>query len=258
MSKLLLYLRTIEFRKTLISALIFLGVFFLTVYFGLRIYTKHGDAQEVPKLKGLNISEAKAILEKAGLEYKIDSVYQMDAKPGLVIEQDPEASALVKSGRTVYLTIITEVAPDVDFPNVIEKNFIEAQAILHNYSLKIGDTVYINDIARDVVLDAKFAGQTIRTGRSIPKGSRITLVLGNGRGSNEVEVPTLTNLTLSEAKFALLGLGLSLGKITGTITDTATARVVAQSPDSSARFISIGAPINLTLSNGTSDPQTTN
>ena len=249
MSKLLLYFKTDEFRKNLIYALLVIAGFFLVVYIGLRIYTKHGDAQEVPLLKGITISEAKSILEKAGLEYKIDSVYQMDAKPGLVIEQNPSAKALVKSGRTIYLTIITEVAPDIEFPNIIEKNLIEAKAILNNASLKMGDTIYINDIARDVVLDAKFGGQSIRTGRMIAKGSKITLVLGNGRGSNEVEIPTLTNFTLSEAKFALIGLGLTVGKITGNIIDSATARVLSQSPDSTARFIGIGSPINLELGN---------
>ncbi|WP_159637492.1 PASTA domain-containing protein [Sphingobacterium composti Ten et al. 2007 non Yoo et al. 2007] len=249
MSKLLLYLKTDTFRKNLIYALIVIAGLFLTVYIGLRIYTKHGDAQEVPILKGLTIDEAKDLLDKAGLEYKVDSIYQMDAKPGLVIEQNPSPTALVKSGRTIYLTIITQVAPDVEFPNIIEKNLIEAQAILNNASLKIGDTIYINDIARDVVLDAKFAGVSIKTGRQIAKGSKITLVLGNGRGANEVEIPTLTNLTLSEAKFALIGLGLTVGKISGNIIDSASARVISQSPDSTSRFISIGSPINLELAN---------
>lgn len=249
MSKLFLYLRTDVFRKNLIYALIAFVCLFLIVYFGLRIYTKHGDAQEVPVLKGLHIEEAKSILSRAGLEYQIDSVYQLDAQPGLVIEQDPEASSLVKGGRTIYLTMITQVAPEVAFPNLIEKNFIEASAIINNLSLKIGDTIYVNDIARNLVLDVKFAGQSITPGRMISKGSKITLVLGNGKGSNEVEIPVLTHLTLAEAKFALQGLGLTLGTVTGTITDTLTAKVISQSPDSTSRFIGIGNPINLTLSN---------
>ncbi|MFZ4863756.1 PASTA domain-containing protein [Sphingobacterium sp. Mn56C] len=249
MSKLLLYLRTDVFRKTLIFLIATIIALFLLIYFGLKIYTKHGDALEVPVLKGLSIEEAKNTLAKAGLAYKIDSVYQMDAKPGLVIEQDPEASALVKGGRTIYLTIITQVAPEVSFPQVVEKNLIEASAILRNHSLKVGDTVYVNDIARDVVLDVKFGGQSIKPGRMISKGSTITLVLGNGRGANEVEVPILLNYTLVEAKFALRGLGLTLGSISGNITDSLTAKVIAQSPDSTARLVSLGTPINLTLSN---------
>ena len=89
MSKFFLYLRTSTFRKNLIAALIFIVVLFIVVYFGLKVYTKHGDSQEVPVLKGLHISEALKVLDKAGLEYEIDSIYQMDAKPGLVIDQDP-------------------------------------------------------------------------------------------------------------------------------------------------------------------------
>ncbi|WP_140936569.1 PASTA domain-containing protein [Sphingobacterium lumbrici] len=249
MSKLLFYLRTDTFRKNLIGAIIAIFVLFLLIYFGLKIYTKHGDALEVPILKGLHIEDAKRTLDRAGLEYTIDSVYQMDAKPGLVIEQDPEASALVKSGRTIYLTIITQIAPEIAFPDIIDKTFIEASAIIKNHSLKIGDTVYVSDIARDVVLDAKFAGQPIKAGRMISKGSNITLVLGNGRGANEVEIPMVLNLTLAEAKFALQGLGLKIGNITGNISDTATARIIAQFPDTSAHIIGIGTPIDLTLSN---------
>lgn len=249
MSKLLLYLKSPVLRKNLIYALIAFVGLFLVIYFGLKIYTKHGDSQEVPTLKGLHIGEAISILDKAGLEYKIDSVYQLDAKPGIVIEQDPEASALVKGGRTIYLTIITRVAPEVDLPDLIEKNLIEATAIIKNLSLKVGDTIYINDIAKDVVLDVKFAGHSIQPGRKISKGSSITLVLGNGKGANEVEIPSLINLSLAEAKFALQGLGLNVGAISGVITDTLTARVIGQSPDSTSRFIPIGSPINLTLSN---------
>lgn len=249
MSKLLLYLRTDTFRKNLIGSIVAVLALFLIVYFGLKIYTKHGDSQEVPLLKGLSITEAMRVLDKAGLEYVVDSVYQMDAKPGLVIEQDPEAKSLVKNGRTIYLSIITQVAPEIAFPDIIDKTFIEASAIIKNHSLKISDTVYISDIARDVVLDAKFAGQPIKTGRMISKGSNITLVLGNGRGANEVDVPMVLSLSLSEAKFAIQGLGLNIGKISGTITDTLTAKVIAQFPDTSARIIGIGTPIDLTLSN---------
>ena len=251
MSKLLLYLRTDAFRKNLIAAIILLVVLFFGVYFGLKSYTKHGVAMEVPALKGMHIDQAIDALKAADLEYKIDSVYQMDAKPGLVIEQDPEAKSHVKTGRTIYLTIITQMAPEVPFPNIVEKTFIEASAILRNQSLKVGDTVYVSDIARDVVLDVKFAGQPIKPGRMIAKGSKITLVLGNGRGADEVEIPNLVGLSLDEAKFALNGIGLFVGQISfapGSI-DSLTAKVTMQRPDSTAKVINIGSSIDLTLSN---------
>lgn len=258
MSKFFLYLRTSTFRKNLIYAIIgFFGVFIL-IYFGLRIYTKHGDQQEVPVLKGLHISEALNILTKAGLEYKIDSIYQMDAQPGLVVDQDPEPQAGVKSGRTVYLTIITQTAPEIAFPDIIDKTLVEASAIIRNHSLKIGDTTYINDIARDMVLEAKFGGQPIASGRIIAKGSKIDLVLGNGRGNDQVNIPELIGLPYTEAEFALRGLGLVVGNISFSdgSRDTLNAIVVEQSPATNTQFISLGSAIHLTLSN--SAPPTSN
>jgi len=175
----------------------------------------------------------------------------MDAKPGLVIEQDPEQNFHVKSGRTIYLTIITQSAPEIGFPEIVEKTFIEASAILRNHGLRVGDTTYVSDIARDIVLEARFGGQKVKDGRNIPKGSRIDLVLGNGRGANEVEIPDLSGLSLTEAKFALQGAGLLMGQITytGTVTDSATARVISQSPGLESGLVSIGATIDLSLSN---------
>src|SRR5690606_329039 len=256
MSKFFLYLRTNAFRKTLIGGLIFIIALFVVVYFGLKSYTKHGDSQEVPLLKGLNIKEAITILDNANLEYEIDSVYQMDAKPGLVIDQDPDPKAHVKSARTIYLTIITQSAPEISFPEIIDKTFIEASAILKNHSLKIADTTYINDIAKDVVLDIKFAGQTIQPGRMVPKGSQISLVLGNGRGDSEVGIPNLVGLPLNEAKFALAGVGLALGSVTmsGNSTDTLGSVVLSQNPDTSVRIISIGSAIHVTMGKNTPAP----
>src|SRR5690606_12342018 len=133
----------------------------------------------------------------------------------------------------------------------IDKTLIEASAILRNQSLKIADTVYKADIARDVVLDVRFAGQPLKAGRVIPKGSQITLVLGNGQGADDIEVPNLIGLSLSEARFALSGVGLNLGNITysGMVTDSLSTTVVAQQPDTTSGFISLGSPVNVTLAN---------
>lgn len=249
MSKFFSYLRTSAFRKNLIGGLIFIVVLFATVYFGLRIYTKHGDSQEVPTLKGLDINQALNILKKAGLEYELDSVYQMDSQPGLVIDQDPDPKVHVKSGRTIYLTKITQTAPEIAFPEIVDKTFIEASAILKNHSLKIADTSYINDIARDVVLEVKFAGQPVQTGRMVPKGSNITLVLGNGRGNTDVDIPNLIGLPLNEAKFALAGLGLAMGSVSfeSNDQDTLGSVIVDQNPDTTDTIISIGSAIHVTL-----------
>ncbi len=128
-------------------------------------------------------------------------------------------------------------------------------ATISNYGLKVGDTTYRSDIARDRVLEVRFGGQIIKPGTKLPKGSRIDLVLGNGEGASEVDIPDLVNQDIDAAKFAIKGAGLTLGTITyqGTITDSTNLVVMAQSPmkTDSLSKVSIGTRINLTVAQGT-------
>ncbi|MDQ7949149.1 MAG: PASTA domain-containing protein [Pedobacter sp.] len=247
------YLKTKSFRNNLLAAICTVIGILLIAFFSLRFYTKHGEGLNVPELKGLTLSQAVSKLEDLGLRYEIDSVYVMDKPPGIVTDQDPDANTFVKGNRTIYLTINTAQAPNVKFPDIETKSLREAQAILESYRLKLGDTTYKADVARDVVLEAYFGGQLIRTGEVLPTGSRINLILGDGRGNEEVELPNLTGLTLDEAKFSLKGAMLSIGQITydGPITDSANAVIITQFPlvsDSTSK-VKIGTPINITLSN---------
>ncbi|WP_028297234.1 PASTA domain-containing protein [Olivibacter sitiensis] len=254
MNKLLQYLKTITFRNNLIIALVTGFVLLLLTFFVLRFYTRHGESIAVPNLKGMEIEEAIRALEAQGFRYQIDSVYQADSPPGLVIEQDPDMGTKVKNNRTLYLTIITKSAPEVQFPDLVDMALVEALATLNNYGLKLGDTTYIPDIARDRVLEVNYGGQDIQVGQLIPKGSKIDLILGDGRGDSEVEVPDLRGFTLDEARFTLQGASLSLGNVTyvGSVTDSSAARIIRQTPaaDSTGqKKVSIGTGINLELSN---------
>lgn len=254
MNRLLQYLKTTTFRKNLIIALISGTVLLLLLFYSLRFYTRHGESIAVPNLKGMEIEEAIRILEAQDFRYQVDSVYQVDSPPGLIIEQDPDVGTRVKTNRTLYLTIITKDAPEVQFPDMVDMALLEAMATLNNYGLKLGDTTYKADIARDRILEVLYGGQKLQVGQLIPKGSKIDLVLGDGRGDSEVDVPDLIGFTLDEARFTLQGSSLSLGSITyiGAVTDTAFARIVRQipAPDSTGqKKISIGTGINLELSN---------
>ncbi len=71
--------------------------------FSLSSYTRHGSGVPVPRLKGLNVDKAIALLKEQGFNVKIDSVFVPDQAPGTVVEQDPDAGTNVKEGRTIYL-----------------------------------------------------------------------------------------------------------------------------------------------------------
>ncbi|HVW96303.1 MAG TPA: PASTA domain-containing protein [Mucilaginibacter sp.] len=257
MRKFWAYLKTRQFRVNLLLAVATLVVIVMITIFSLNIYTRHGTGIPVPQLKGLQVERAMQLLKEQGFEYKIDSVYVLDKEPGAVVEQDPDPGTNVKENRTIYLTVVTRLAPPVKMPDLEPYTYREAVATLANYGLKVGDTTYKPDIARDRILEVNFGGQPIKPGTPIPKGSRIDLVLGNGEGASEVEIPDLVNQDFDAAKFVIRNGGLTLGNVTyqGVITDSTNLVVVAQSPirkDSTSKA-SNGSRINLTVTQGKKD-----
>jgi beta-lactam-binding protein with PASTA domain len=177
--------------------------------------TNHGEYQKVPGVVGQNIESAKKILEAKGLKVEVqDSVYIDTAAKLSVIRQVPEADATVKNNRTVYLTINRAVAPLSVVPNMIGFSFRSAEMMLQSLSLKLGDTSYKPDIAKNSVLEQLYEGKPITAGTKIPMGSTISFILGSGLGSAELQVPeNIIGMTLSQAKDFLATLNINIGAI---------------------------------------------
>jgi len=253
MSKFWAYLKTKSFVYNFFGALGSVVVIILIAYFSLGYYTRHGEGIPVPTLKNLPVEQAIETLHEQGFEYQIDSVYVLDEPPGTIVEQDPDPGTNVKPGRVIYLTMVTRLAPNVTLPDLSDENYMEAVATLSNYGLKVGDTTFKSDIA-DHILEVHFSGQVIKPGAKLPKGSKLDLVIGNGAGASEVDVPDLVNQDLDAAKFAIKGAGLTIGTITyeGTITDSTNLMVTEQFPakTDSVTKVSLGTRVNLTVSQG--------
>ncbi len=253
MNKFGAYLKTKDFRKTILLAIGSVIAVVLIAFFSLSFYTNHGEGIPVPPLIGMQADNAIRILEDQGFEYKIDSVYVLDKPSGTIIEQDPDPGTSVKQNRIIYLTMVSALAPNVSLPDIEQTTFLSAAPTLKNYGLKF-DTTYRADIAKDMVLEVRFGGQIIKPGFKLPKGSTVDLVLGDGAGASEKPIPDLINQDLDAAKFVISQSGLALGEIIyqGAITDSTNVIVIGQSPmpTDSANTISIGSRINLTVTQG--------
>jgi beta-lactam-binding protein with PASTA domain len=104
-----------------------------------------------------------------------------------------------------------------------------------------------------VIISSSFGGNTITRGQQVPKGSRIDLVLGDGLGAYEVDIPNLLGLDLNEARLSLLGSSLKLGMVSyeGIVNDTVGAKIIKQFPAISDTLnkVTIGTQIDIILSN---------
>lgn len=217
----------------ILAGFVLLIVLLLLFLGSLDLITHHGKTMKIPAVVGQSIDQARKTLESQGFEIQIqDSIYNDTIPPLEVIKQFPDADNLVKVNRTVYLTINRAVAPEVDMPNLLSMTFRNAEMVLRRYGLKLGDTVFRPDFARNSVLDQEFKGESIKPGTKIQQGSEITLVLGNGVGT-EFVVPDLFGLTYREARAAIAQAGLIIGSVVpdADVTDTLGAFIYRQNPD---------------------------
>ncbi len=213
-----------------IALLIFLLFAFFT---SLDWITHHGDVKKVPSVVGRNIEEAEQILKSQGFDVAVqDSVYVDTAARASVIKQSPDADAVVKINRTIYLTINRTEAPLVNMPDLRGFSFLSAQLYLQSLGLKLGDTTYTPDIAKNAVKDQLYNGKTIEPGTKVNMGSAISLILGDGISDNDMDVPDIVGMTFSQAKDYLTTLNISIGAIVPNtdVTDTGNAFVYRQSP----------------------------
>lgn len=202
------------------------------LYWLLGPLTRHGKNKTVPDVTGKSFEEARSILKKSGFDYEIqDSIYVDTSARGSVLRQLPEGNAEVKINRTVYLILNRHVPPNVEMPNLIGYSFRNAEMQLKNLGLRLGDTLFRPDFAKNSVLEQQFNGTAIAPGTKIREGSLISLVLGDGVGNLEFAVPDLVGSTYQEGKSLLEANGLSMGAIVALgITDTLNAFIADQNP----------------------------
>jgi beta-lactam-binding protein with PASTA domain len=234
LSNIFSFLKSRTFFKNIFLLLVILVAGFFSLNAMLNHFTHHGESIAVPDLSGLKITKLDSILVKHNFNYKVvDSLYDGEKIPGTVIDQDPAPGSKVKENRTIYLTINAVNPPDVKMPDLVDVSFRQAQAMLQSFGLVTGDVVYRSDLAKNAVLDQLYKNKTIKPGTMIPKGAVIDLVLGDGLGEIDVEVPDLTGLTHDEALLKLTHSSLSVGVVDydENVSDKSSAKIYRQNPE---------------------------
>ncbi len=205
-------------RDVLLHALIAVFSAFNLILFFFYVWlpytTRHGQTITVPDLKGKKLDEIEEILSDKNLEFAIDdSTYQPDVPHSLVYNQYPLAGSLVKQGRKIFVSITSRMPPQVRMPNLVNRSVINAQSELEGYGLKLGQITYVPDLQQNSVLKQMINGKEIPEGAYISKGAAVDLVVGDGLGNQEFNVPTLVGMAKDEAELTLSGSGLQVGAI---------------------------------------------
>ena len=176
------FLKSKAFLKQIILAVVAVVVLIFIMLRWLSATTNHGEFETVPDLKGKSVKVADIELKENNLVMEIldSSNYNPKYPKYSVIEQDPISGEQVKENRKIYLTLNPSGFRKVMVPELKERTFRQAKPTLEALGFKVGKLTYVDNIAKDMVLDMSFNGEKIKSGDKLPKTSKIDLVLGNG------------------------------------------------------------------------------
>ncbi len=204
----------------------------------------------IPDVTGQSLEDAQAQLQDAGLRGRVAQEASDSVEAGKVIRTEPAPNVQVdrESAVTVYVSRGVEL---VKVPDVTGKDAVEAAAELGAADLGVERASEASDTVE--------AGTVIRTepaaGSSVPKGSKVQLVVSSGK--EEVRVPSVVNLSQADATSALEDAGFEVVvQEATTLEATRAGRVIAQSPSGNSRAEK-GSTVTITVARLASGGTTT-
>lgn len=246
---------TSPWKVILINFLIAVAVAFILLailLIGLRQYTQHGVEITVPEITELYLEEARIILESEGLHIEvIDSTYSTKVPQGTIVEQTPLAGSKVKHGRTIYVIQNAQMRRPVFIPELRDISLRQAQATLKTLGLVVDSIIYEPSAYRDIILDIRVDNESVNMGQRLEEGSKVVLIVGKGRGTEEVTIPNIVGKSLDEARSWLLSHTLTVGVVEYDLPPTEENiqmyMVYSQEPESGTIVVE-GSSVNLKLS----------
>jgi serine/threonine-protein kinase len=178
----------------------------------------------VPQFVGLTLDAARALATKSGLTLNVDQQTPDDMIPkDTIVSQNATAGSSVDSGTTVGVSVSTGPAL-VAVPDISGRSPTDAASLVQQMGL-VPRLQYIVDAtnASGNVIAQDPAAQT-----TVPRRTTVTLSIAVA-GS----VPDVSNLTLDDAKRAIVTNGYDVGNV--AITQDGTAgKVVRTEPEANA------------------------
>lgn len=141
----------------------------------------------VPGLRGKTVRDATFTLERSGLSFGSIRYETSDEYPqGTVIDQDVAEGTKVSSGRAVHVVVsMGRSGERVQVPDVVKRNYAEAERSIMQSGLKIGNVTYqlSADLLPNTVMD-----QYPRPGELVLPGQAVDLFI-----SRKADPPTNEN-----------------------------------------------------------------
>lgn len=238
-------------KSIIISALVVCLVFFALAMFKGCNSTQSKDVT-VPNYVGKTLVEAKENNEN-NFNFEIKSKFDESKELGEILDQEPAPNSMkIKTGSTITLTV-NGTDTEISVPYVVNYAENDVKQSLKELSL-IPQIVYVENMKTP-------KGYTIETfpkaGVKTPIGSTVYVYIANGEKPEQITLPSVTGLQLSQAKSDLEGKGLTVEVIYDDFSTDTKDTVLSMSPLQYG-VVEKGTVVTLTVSSGKGDENTVN
>ena len=177
---------------------------------------------------GLESATASQIVKNRGFRVEVVNVANADVERDTVASQDPLPDTEAPEGSVVELTVSTGPG-EAPVPTLAGVPREQAEAQLRD----AGFEPRVERSFSDTVRNGRVIATTPPGGTTIERGSTVTLNVSRGR--EQVEVPDVVGESQNNARSAIEGAGLRVGKVTGEASEEEPGTVIEQSPAGGAQ-----------------------
>ncbi len=207
-----------------------------------------GDKIDVPDVMGKTAEEAQLAIEQAGFKVgEVKNVYDDSAEPGTVVGQNPKGGEKAEKGSKINIDV-SQGSEEIEVPDVSGMSLDDARKAITVAGFSVGETTkeYSDSVEEDKVMK-----QTPAAGTMAAQGSKVDLVISQGK--DEIEVPDVEGLSLEAARAKIERAGLKLtqaGQQNSSSVDVDC--VISQSPSSGTK-VPEGSSVSVVISLGKED-----
>lgn len=243
-----------DMERKVISLAILTGLSIVIIITSFLIFCAiAGKKSEVPDFTGKTFEQAVEIAKKKKIYIRNTSEEYSDTiQEGAIISQNIEPGTDIEKGQTIDVTISLGTGK-FQLDDFVGMDISEVYRKVQDIDITLREE-YIND---DKIERGKVIRQSPKAGQTIKPKDEVTLYVSKGQEESLIIVPNLINLKEIEAKDTIKNIGLSVGKITTSESNSIEEGKVISQSIKYGNEVEEGQSISLVISSGKPKETTT-
>lgn len=167
------------------------------------------STKAAPDFLDKTMEEAQAIAEEEGFTLKQGKdIYSNEVNEGRICLQDPAPGTETPKGGTITVNV-SKGSKEGMVPNIVGMQEDQVEEFLKQYGYILGNVkIETSPEEAGTVLE-----QDPTAGSPLDKESKINIIVSDGKGTEKATVPSVTNLSLKEAKKEITAAGFTVGRV---------------------------------------------